>query len=163
MSRICTNMGDPGKLRFYELDHESKMRLLKTHSHTSNEWSVYGARNTRRKAVEGNADPTTRQTSPIKNLPRAAGRCGGGGQKGSRTCRIPPVWRGGQERLYGKPIAEKVLWRGEPSSIWRGTQALTQGRSHAKKKNPTGHRHGGGLDEETTNTRDGRWQHLQRR
>ena len=29
-------MGDSGKLRFYELDHESKMRLLKTHSHTSN-------------------------------------------------------------------------------------------------------------------------------
>ena len=24
------------KLRFYELDHEWKMRLLKTHSHTSN-------------------------------------------------------------------------------------------------------------------------------
>ena len=36
MSRICRNMGDSGKLRFYELDHESKMRLLKTHSHTSN-------------------------------------------------------------------------------------------------------------------------------
>ena len=29
-------MGDSGKLRFYELDHESNMRLLKTHSHTSN-------------------------------------------------------------------------------------------------------------------------------
>ena len=29
-------MGDSGKLRFYELGHESKMRLLKTHSHTSN-------------------------------------------------------------------------------------------------------------------------------
>ena len=29
-------MGDSGKLRFYELDHdESKMRLLKTQSHTS--------------------------------------------------------------------------------------------------------------------------------
>ena len=24
------------KLRFYELDHESKMRLLETHSHPSN-------------------------------------------------------------------------------------------------------------------------------
>ena len=29
-------MGDSGKLRFNELDHESKMRLLKTHSYTSN-------------------------------------------------------------------------------------------------------------------------------
>ena len=40
---------------------------------------------------------------------------------------------GGQKRLYGKPSTEKELWRGEPSSIWRGTQALTQGISHAKK------------------------------
>ena len=29
-------MGDWWKLLFYELDHESKMRPLKTHSHTSN-------------------------------------------------------------------------------------------------------------------------------
>ena len=36
MSRICRNMGYSGKLRFYELDHESKMPFLKTHSHTSN-------------------------------------------------------------------------------------------------------------------------------
>ena len=36
MSLMCKNRGDPGKLRFYELNHESKMRLLKTHSHTSN-------------------------------------------------------------------------------------------------------------------------------
>ena len=77
--------------------------------------SGYGARNTRRKAVEGNADPTTRQTSPIKNLPHATG-VAGAGRKGSRTCRRPPVWRGGQERLYGKPITEKVLWRGD--GLW---------------------------------------------
>ena len=36
MSCIGRNMGDSGKLRFYELDHEPKMRLLKTHSHISN-------------------------------------------------------------------------------------------------------------------------------
>ena len=30
------------------------------------------------------------------------------------------------------PATEKVLWRGEPSSIWRGTQTLIEGRSHAK-------------------------------
>ena len=35
MSRICRNVGDSRKLRLFELDHESKMRLLKTHSHTS--------------------------------------------------------------------------------------------------------------------------------
>ena len=36
MSHMCKNMGDSVKLRFCELDHESKMRLLKAHSHTSN-------------------------------------------------------------------------------------------------------------------------------
>ena len=40
----------------------------------------------------------------MKNLPRAAGVAWGGGRKGSRTCRISPVWRAGQETLYGKPI-----------------------------------------------------------
>ena len=35
MSRMCRIMADLEKLRFYELDHESKMLLLKTHSHTS--------------------------------------------------------------------------------------------------------------------------------
>ena len=36
MSCICRIMGDSGKFRFHELDRESKMRQLKTHSHTSN-------------------------------------------------------------------------------------------------------------------------------
>ena len=33
---ICRNMGDSGEIQFYELDHESKIRLLKPHSHNSN-------------------------------------------------------------------------------------------------------------------------------
>ena len=36
-------------------------------------------------------------------------------------------------------------------------------RETSCEKPPAGHRHGGGLDEETTNTRDGRWAHLQPR
>ena len=36
-------------------------------------------------------------------------------------------------------------------------------REKSCEKSPAGHRHGGGLDEETTNIRDGRWQHLQPR
>ena len=61
-----------GTLRFYELDHdESKMRLLKTQSHTPTVW-LWSQEHAQRKAVEGNADPTTRQKSPINNLPRAA-------------------------------------------------------------------------------------------
>ena len=36
-------------------------------------------------------------------------------------------------------------------------------REKSCEKPPAGDRHGGGLDEETTITRDGRWQHLQLR
>ena len=71
-------MGDWGKLRFYELDHESKMRLLKTHSHTPNGLAM---------------EPGTREESSWKKRrpynkakvthqkPAACRRCGGGGQK----------------------------------------------------------------------------------
>ena len=38
------------------------------------------------------------------------------------------------------------------------TGANTREKSYQKP--PAGHRHGGGLEEETTNTRDERWQHL---
>ena len=113
MNRICRNMGDSGKLRFNELDHESKMRLLKTHSHTSNGLAM---------------EPETRKEKQLKEVQTLQQ----GKSHPSTTCRVPPVWGGGQKRLYGKPITEKVLWRGEPSLIWRGTQALPQGRSHAK-------------------------------
>ena len=106
------------------------MRLLKTHPHTSN-----------RLAMEPGAceESQLKETQTLQQ----------GKSHPSKTCRVPPVWRGGaekalepaacrrcggggQERLYGEPTTEKVLWRGEPSSMWRGTQALTQGRSHAK-------------------------------
>ena len=35
MSRICRNMEDSGKHRFHDLEHDSKMRLFTTYSHTS--------------------------------------------------------------------------------------------------------------------------------
>ena len=130
MSRICRNMGDSGKLRFYELDHESKMRLLKTHSHTSNRLAMEPGTCEKKQLKEtqtlqqGKSRPS--KTCRVPTVWRGEGR------KGSRTCRIPPAWRGGQETLYGKLITQKVLWRGEPSSVWRGTQALAQERSHAK-------------------------------
>ena len=41
------------------------------------------------------------------------------------------------------------------------TGATTREKSH--QKTPAGRRHGAGLDEETTNTRDERWHHLQPR
>ena len=82
-------------------------------------------------AFERNADTTTGQKSPIKNLPRAAG-VAGGAEKALEPAANRRCGGGGQERLYGKPTTKKVLWRGESSSIWMGTQALTQGRSHTK-------------------------------
>ena len=130
MSRIHRTMGDSRKLRFYELDHESKLRLLKIHSHISNSRAM---------------EPGTREEKPFKKTrpynkakathqkPAAYRRCGGGGAEKALE---PAAYRlcggGGQERLYGKPTTEKVLWRAEPPPIRRGTQALTQGRSHAR-------------------------------
>ena len=69
-------MGDSGKLRFYELDHESKMRLLKTHSHTSNRLAM---------------EPGTLEEKQLKEtqtLQQGKGHP-------SKTCRVPPVWRRG--------------------------------------------------------------------
>ena len=102
-------MGDSGKLRFYELDDELKMRLLKTHSHTSSGLAMEPGTREEKQLKE---TQTLQQGKPIKNLPRTAGVAGGGGRKGSRTCRILPIWRGGgrkgstanqlQEEQYGE-------------------------------------------------------------
>ena len=63
------------------LDHESKMRLLKTHSHTS-ERPGYEARKNAKKVIEGNVD-TIRQTIR-QNLPRTASvAVGGRDEKGA--------------------------------------------------------------------------------
>ena len=79
MSRICRNMGDSGKLQFYELDHEPEMRLLKTHSHTSNRLAM---------------EPGKREKKQLKETQTL--------QQGkihpSKTCRVSPVWRGGAEK-----------------------------------------------------------------
>ena len=98
MIRICRNMRDSGKLRFYELDHESKMRLLKTHSHTSNGLAMEPGTHEENQLKETNT--LQKGKPPLKSLPRTAGVAGGG-----------------QKRPYGKPTTENVLRRGEPSSI----------------------------------------------
>ena len=79
MSRICRTMGDSGKVRFYELDHESKMRLLKTHSHTSNGLAM---------------EPGTREEKQLKETQTPQQ----GKSHPSKTCRVPPVWRGGAKK-----------------------------------------------------------------
>ena len=72
-------MGDSGKLRYYELDHESKTRLLKTPSHTSNGLAMEpGTREG--KQLKETQTPQQGKSHPSK--PVACRRCGGGGQKG---------------------------------------------------------------------------------
>ena len=106
------------------------MRLLKTHSHTSNGQAMEPGSREEKQLKERRPYNKAKVTH---QKPAACRRCGG---EGAEKAPEPTVYRrcggGGQERLYGKPITEKVLWRGEPSSIWRGKQALTQGKSHAK-------------------------------
>ena len=68
-------MGDSGKLRFYELDHESKMRLLKTHSHASSGLAMEPGKREEKQLKETQA--SQQGEPPIKNLPRTAGVAGG--------------------------------------------------------------------------------------
>ena len=98
MSRICRNIGDSGKLRFYELDRKSKVWLLKTHSRTSNGLAMEPGKREEKQLKE--TQTLQQGEPPIKNLPRTAGVAEGGRQK----------------RLYGKQTTEKALWQGKPSS-----------------------------------------------
>ena len=79
------------------------MRLLKTHSHTSNGLAM---------------EPGTREEKQLKETQTLQQEK----SHPSKTCRVPPVWRGAldpaayrrcgvgeQERFYGKPTTEKVL------------------------------------------------------
>ena len=76
MSRICRNMGILCKPRFHELEHKSKMRLLKIHTHTC-ERRGYEAEKERQVKVK--------EKRPIRT-----------GQK-KRQGKPPPYhWRGGR-------------------------------------------------------------------
>ena len=160
MSRICRNIGDSGKLRFYELDHESKMRLLKTHPHTSNGLAMEPGT---REEKQSKGTQTLQQSK--KHAPktcRVPPVWRGRGTKGSRTCRIPPVWRGGAGKALRQTNHRKgTMARRALVDVEGNTGANT--REKSCEKPPAGHRHGGRLDEETTNTQDGRWPHTQPR
>ena len=102
MSRVFKNTGNLGKSRFPQLDHESKMWLLKTHSHTS-ERPGYEARKNAKKVLQGNADTIRRQTTRQK-LPRTTSVAGGARRKSaienqppSKPSRISSAWRGGRD------------------------------------------------------------------
>ena len=69
-------MGDSEKLRFYELDHDSNIRLLKTHSHTSNGLAMEPGK---REGKQLRETQTLQQGKPpFKTLSRTAGVAGGG-------------------------------------------------------------------------------------
>ena len=141
MSRICRNMGDSGKLRFYELGHESKMRLLKTHSHTSNGLAMEPGTREEKQLKEtqtlqqGKSHPS--KTCRVPSVSRGEGR------NGSRTCRIPPVLRGGAEKALRQTNHSKgTVARRALVDIEGNTGANT--REKSCEKTPAGHRHGGG-------------------
>ena len=50
----------------------------------------------------------------------------------STTCRVPPVWRGGEEKALRQTNHRKSTMARRALVDMEGTQALTQGRSHAK-------------------------------
>ena len=158
MSRTCRNMGDSGKLRFCELDHESKMQLLKAHSHTSNVLAMEPG--TREEKQSKKTETLQQGKSHPSTTCRMPPVCRGGGRKGSRTCRIPPVWRGGAGKALRQTNQRKGTTARRALVDMEGNTGANT-REKSREKPPAGHRQGGGLDEETTNTRDGRWQHLQ--
>ena len=164
LSRIRRNIGDSGELRLFLRTtrpyDESKMRLLKTHSQAVWLSMEPGTREEKQlketqTLQQGKSHPS--KTCRVQPVWRA-----GGGRKGSRTCRIPPVWWGG---------TGKALWRTNHRKGTMTMQAVVDmegntGASTREKsceKPPPGHRHGWGLDEEATNTRDDRLPHLQPR
>ena len=67
-----------GKLRFYEIDHKSRTRLLKTHSHTSNGLVMEPET---RKENQWKETQTIQQANVTRQNPAACRRCGGGRQK----------------------------------------------------------------------------------
>ena len=122
------------------------MRLLKTHSHTS-ERPGYEARKNAKKVIEGNADTIRRQTIR-QNLPRTASVAGGARRKrryGKTNHRQnPPAYR---QRCGGGRGEEKRI-EGKHRRLDKGNQSQSP---------PAGyHRGGGGRDKRRKPTRHGK-------
>ena len=152
MNRICRNMGNSGKSRFPSLDNESKMRLLKTHSHTS-ERPGYEARRNAKKVIEGNAYTVRNQTTR-QNLPRIASVAGGRDEKGAMA---RPTTVKTRQRIVG--VAGGARRR---KANWSRTQARRQGKP--KSNPPAGYHRGRGGEEEGENQHEmERWHNPQSR
>ena len=118
------------------------MRLLKIHSHTSEQPGCEASK-TRRKVVKGNADAITRQTIR-HNLPRTASVAGGARRKTlwqdqppSKPSRISSAWRGGRDeerRIEGEHRREdkENQSQNSPASYHRGGGGETRGENQHK-------------------------------
>ena len=105
----CRNIGDSGKLRFYELDHEPKMRLLNTHSHTSNGLAM---------------EPGTREEKQLKETQTLQQSK----SHPSKTFRVPPVWRGGAEKALEPAAYRRCGGGGRKGSTANQPQKSTMTR-----------------------------------
>ena len=127
MSRISRNMGDSGKLRFYELDHESKMRLLKTHSHTSNGLAMEPGTREEKQLKETQtvrAEKKTDQPPPDSGV----SRCQLSPSPGERH-QLPPRRSTGHHRRHlGSPCLTE---RHPQSSRDRGAHAAPSGLAYS--------------------------------
>ena len=136
------------------------MRLLKTHSHTSNGLAMEPGTREEKQLKE------TQTLQQSKSYPSKTCRVPpmwrGGGRKGSRICRIPLVWRGGAGKALQQTSYRKGTMAGRTLVDMEGNTGANT-RKKSCEKPPASHRHGGGLDKEKTNTRDGGWPHLQPR
>ena len=140
MSRIRTIMGDSQMLWFYELDHDSMMRLLKPTPTPLNGLAMKPGKREQKQLKE--TQTLQQDKPPINNLPRTAGVAVGGGLK------MP----------HGKQSIKKALWQSKAKQALVKVKGNTGANTRDKswQKTPSDHWQGGGLDEETTNTRNGR-------
>ena len=98
MSRTCRNIEKSWKPRLHELEHVSKIRLLKTHSHTSIRLG-YEAENERQAKRENKRAYPKRRENVKETTAMSPGRGGGRGENVSAERRkpevAPPPQRGG--------------------------------------------------------------------
>ena len=133
------------------------MRLLKTHSYTSERPGYMKPGKTRRKFIEGNAVTVIRQTTRQK--PPAYRQRGGGGETKkvlwqdkppSKTSRVPSAWRGGEtkkgelkENTGAKTRETKVKTLPQATIVAGGRDKRRKPTRNGKVAQPTVPRGGG--------------------
>ena len=97
------------------LDYESKLRLLKTHSHTS-ERPGYETRKNVEKVIEGIADTILRQTT--RQDPAAYRQCGGGARPEGENQHETERWHNPRSREGGGvPSSKRIAKRNKMTCI----------------------------------------------